>query len=168
MHYRRWRVHGDPLAPRRSRPVGKAEAFRRQAILASTDACIPWPYHRGKKGYAELGGKRVHRLNCIEAHGEPPTAKSQATHECGNRACINPRHLSWCTNRENRLDAARHLRLAKKLSVAEVLDIRASLGRERNSDAAKRYGLAGKTVRQTQDRNIWAWLRPARPAEHVT
>jgi hypothetical protein len=79
------------------------------------DDCKPWPFctdariGRGRVGY---NGKRywAHRLMCLLAHGEPPTPKHQAAHECGkgHYGCCNPRHLKWKTNSENQLDRRRN------------------------------------------------------------
>ncbi len=77
------------------------------------DDCIYWPLSHGD-GYGTLcfHGKsyRATRFMCKLAHGEPPTPKHQAAHECGNglKGCLNPRHLKWKTNGENQLDRRRH------------------------------------------------------------
>lgn len=75
------------------------------------DDCLVWPFCRdGRVGRGRAwDGKRgwwAHRLMCVLAHGDPPTPKHQAAHNCGkgHYGCVNPRHLEWKTNSENQLD----------------------------------------------------------------
>lgn len=74
--------------------------------------CVEWPYAKGRGGYGNLifMGKysNAHRVVCELAYGPAPSADHHAAHECGNRSCINPHHLSWKTPSENNLDKERH------------------------------------------------------------
>src|SRR6185503_14814151 len=78
--------------------------------LYALDDCLIWPFCRTQSGYGHIGyeGKlwTAHRLMCQVAHGEPPTPKHVAAHECGNGhlGCVNPRHLRWKTQSENQHD----------------------------------------------------------------
>lgn len=76
----------------------------------TSEACLPWPFARNNEGYGQLMHKgrayKAHRFMCRMAHGEPPTPKHEAAHECGKGkyGCVNPRHLAWKTTSENQLD----------------------------------------------------------------
>lgn len=79
------------------------------------DNCLPWPFAKDRRvGRGLIGYKGVqywaHRLMCILAHGEPPTPKHQAAHNCGKGhfGCVNPRHLEWKTNSQNQRDRAKN------------------------------------------------------------
>ncbi len=92
---------------------GKGAAFKwlLDHVSYQGDDCLPWPFCKDDRvGRGRLGheGKHywAHRLMCKLAHGEPPSPKHQAAHECGkgHYGCVNPRHLKWKTNSENQLD----------------------------------------------------------------
>lgn len=88
------------------------------AIPFEGDDCLIWPYGRNSDGYGRLSIKvgsirkhrGAHRVICIAVHGQPPTAKHEAAHSCGNGhlGCVNPRHLSWKTMKENQRDRFLH------------------------------------------------------------
>lgn len=139
---------------------GKGIAWLRDHIAYSGDDCLRWPYSRDTKGYGSFGycGKvlRAHRMMCELAHGEPPTPKHQASHECGNgaNACCNPRHLSWKTNGENQRDKRRHGTADNgggrtnggKLSPRQRHEIRALKGIVPIMELATRYGVKRGTI----------------------
>jgi hypothetical protein len=76
--------------------------------------CLIWPYSRNHQGYGQAArlGKiiKANRLMCILAHGDPPTPKHHAAHSCGNGhlGCVHPRHFSWKTPQENRMESNKH------------------------------------------------------------
>jgi hypothetical protein len=61
-------------------------------------------------------------------------------HDCDNRLCVNPLHLSLGTNRENLRDRYEKRRSARKLSDAQVREIRASSDTQAN--LARRFGVS--------------------------
>lgn len=110
-HYWRWFRTGDPLKLQRRR----ARAFYEDVVLKyEGDECLVWPFSKDKAGYAQIGDngskRSVHRLVCIEAHGEPPSDIHQAAHSCGqgHNACVSKRHVSWKTPLENTADQLVH------------------------------------------------------------
>lgn len=81
--------------------ASKAEidAFFRLAIAYAGDDCLLWPFGRTAAGYGMIrrDGKRlyVHRILCRISHGAAPRGRPFAGRSCGNRGCVNPRHLRW-------------------------------------------------------------------------
>lgn len=82
-----------------------ARAFFEDAMTQETDDCIVWPFSTTGGGYPKLTiDKRdvaAHRLVCERTYGPPPAGMHAAHGPCGNTRCINKRHLSWKTPKEN-------------------------------------------------------------------
>lgn len=78
------------------------------------DECLIWPFGRTAKGYGQIAfrGRKTsaHRVMCWLSHGPPNCEAMQAAHSCGmgHKGCVNPRHLSWKTAKENHQDKVRH------------------------------------------------------------
>lgn len=103
------------MASPRNRGKGKGAAWLRAHVSYHGNDCLPWPFFRDPRvGRGRVGFEGhqywAHRLMCEWAHGEPPTPKHQAAHECGkgHYGCVNPRHLRWKTNSENQIDRRRN------------------------------------------------------------
>lgn len=101
--------------PRYDKGKGRGYLWLRAHMNYAGDNCLIWPYSRLKiEGYGYLGHNgeiyRAHRLMCIMVHGEPPSPKHHAAHNCGNGhlGCVNPLHLEWKTVSENQKDRRRH------------------------------------------------------------
>lgn len=140
MHYQRWRTHGSvDVVLKEHTPNGTLRKFFEEAILVETDDCIVWPYATNVGGYGVLGsgGKRgrqikVHRLALEQTAGPAPEGKPLACHgPCHNRACFNPRHLYWGSERDNAEDRRRdgthfvgEQHPAAKMTAEQVADIR--------------------------------------------
>ncbi len=71
-----------------------------------------WPFAvRKSSGYGayDAHGKNcdVHRYVCTIVHGNPDDGM-QAAHRCGNKLCVNPKHLYWADPLTNMADAKAH------------------------------------------------------------
>jgi hypothetical protein len=136
--------------------ISRLRSFIDAAFEADTDECILWPFAvRQSSGYAAysfaLEGKKfnvdAHRHVCARKHGPAPPGH-EASHKCGKKLCINPRHLRWATKRYNMEDAKKHGtlrgggRYRQRFFRKEIAEIKASpeshiaLGRRYEVDAS--------------------------------
>lgn len=147
-------------------------ALRFVQNVASTchdDECLQWPYTRGAKGYGQVQceGRHVlaHRMVCELAHGEPPSPKHEATHDCGNPICVNPLHLSWKTHAGNMADKLVHgtsLRGEQnsqvKLTESEVREIVALKGTMSQREIGNTFGVDQSLISRIYNGSVWGWL----------
>jgi hypothetical protein len=154
-------------------PVGEPERFLKEVILKfEGDDCLLWPYAKANYGYAEIrfggsaGRKRlVHRVVCEAIHGPAPEGKNDAAHSCGNRLCVNPRHIRWATRKENNDDKLIHGTSNRgerhgmaKLTADDVREIRSLRGKIKQREIAARFGINRNTVLDIQTGKRWSWL----------
>lgn len=151
------------------RRITPSVEFFENAMLADTDECITWPY-RKLRGYPLLwiGGKlvRAARLACERQNGPPPDAKLESAHNCGNRSCINRRHLRWATSAENCADKIIHgtstrgeRNWSARLCKSDVLTIKDWLASGfSNKEIAKHFSVAETTICCISTGRNWAWL----------
>lgn len=153
-HYQRQRVTGDvradiPLG------VGQQLAWLQKNCQPHHDNCVVWPFNIGPRGYGTVSkdGKPIgaHAESCRVANGPKPTPGHEAAHICGNKACINGKHLRWATRKENAADRIIHgthkegeTAAHAKLTNEQARAIMAEKGRQR--DIAARYGVTQKVV----------------------
>lgn len=167
MHYGRWWRHGDFNCKRKPRQKTPAVEFCELVISSSVDGCIDWPYGTDGVGYGRfwLNGVRVaaHRHVCVGAHGAPPADKNQVAHSCGNRLCVNPKHLRWASQSENETDKVAHGRSARgeangnaKLTAPQVIEIRSST--MPGVALAKKFGVRDGQVSRIRKGRRWAHL----------
>ena len=164
LHYYRSKRPGDiPISERKVRKSGKGALFLRHAITVETDSCIEWPHGKANGyGLSRVNGRNwpAHAWICTEAHGPKPFDGAHAAHSCGNRCCVNKRHVRWATARENIHDKALHGRQTKGegintavLTREQVLEIAAD---SRSFVAiAEAYGCARSTVRAIHAGESW-------------
>lgn len=127
--------------------------FIETALMAETDDCILWPFavrkSSGYGAYSEGHGATkknydVHRYVCTRAHGEPELGEETA-HSCGQKLCINQRHLTWKLPIDNMQDAKDHGtlrgggRYRQRLFASDRAQIQAS--KESLVTLASRYGM---------------------------
>ena len=172
-HYRRKRIHGDPLGgPPPRTAAGEPLAWLQRHVVYSCDDCLIWPYSKSSTGRAVIyfrgASTTAHRVMCVLAHGEPPAPQLDAAHSCGNGhlGCVNPRHLRWATRRENTEDSAEHGTMARgehfpraRLRDADVEEIFRQLATETNKDIAARFGIDPSYVSQIRHGKRRAWMK---------
>ena len=118
-----------------------------------------------------MNGKEItaHRAALIMATGinSKELMACHAPHDiCGNRSCVNLRHLRWGTNKENNDDRIKDNTSGKgernsqaKLSPSEVLDIRRRCSEgQKMRDIANHFGLGITTVYLIKNRKRWTHI----------
>lgn len=142
------------------KPNEKGQGANFKWLLAHVDyqgaGCLAWPFAKDNRvGRGSIGyngrGWWAHRLMCVLAHGEPPTPKHQAAHNCGkgHYGCVNPRHLEWKTNSENQLDRAKNGNVLRNqygkggaLTPAQQSEIVALKGKMTQISIAAKFGVS--------------------------
>lgn len=173
-HYRRWKTHGDPEYVSRA-AAGEPLQWLKDHAFHTDDECLYWPFGINRfNGYAagiNFGGVRApaSRVMCILAHGSPRRPNLDAAHSCrnGRKACVNPKHLSWKTHRENEADKVIHgtLRRGEELKCSRLTERQVRKIRELcdrpgavQKDIATKYGIARSAICRIAKRKAWAWL----------
>src|ERR1043166_514031 len=145
--------------PKRINGEGKTYSFLYGLVGHQGDECVKWPFYTNPNGYGQVGWHRKltypHRVMCELTHGTAPEGH-EAAHSCGNgnQGCVNPKHLTWKTKSQNRLDALEHgtgviKRTGRRGSLTEdqVNAIRALKGKEKQTVIAERFGISPPRVR---------------------
>lgn len=170
-HAYKFRAHGDPLGGRRGSSPGEPLRWVTEHVDHQGDDCLMWPFEIANNGYGVVrhdGKKRVaSRVMCEAAHGLPPANDYDAAHSCGNghQGCMNPRHLSWKTRKDNVADAIDHGTWnhgekvpSAKLTEADVREIRRIGTTQTQAALAERFGVRDNTISRILARKRWGWL----------
>jgi hypothetical protein len=130
--------------------------FWSKVKITDTCSCWEWQASRrrarpGQLGYGQIkiGGRVLpaHRVAFAMVHGYYP--EGMVMHCCDNPICVSPGHLKEGTHNENMLDMRRKGRQGKKLTLSDVMEIRA-LPHKHARLVARRYGVSARSIR-----NIW-------------
>lgn len=153
---------------RKSRGKGKGLQFLEEAISSDSQDCIIWPFYKMKNGYGQVGThdgmSLAHRYVCTRFHGNPPKENSQARHLCGNRACVNPKHIRWGSPKQNEDDKRNHGTWYKRISNGKWSEsVVKSMREEYDMGVApkiisKKYNVPWSTVMKIVRRETWKHL----------
>ncbi len=169
-HYTRKSRSGSAQAtkPLRTSP-GEQLSFFARALRSDTDECILWPHQKTKDGYGRLWlfGRPVFaaRAICAQTRGAPPDESWHSAHSCNQRACINPRHISWKSPSENMADKVEHgthqvgeVNPHAKLTEEQVLEMRRLRPSHSLSQLADIFEVTPTTVSRIVRRLGWTHI----------
>lgn len=150
--------------PKKIADKRSSEAFILAHVSHQGKDCLLWPFRLRTSGYglAVLDGKQMHahRWMAILAHGAPSPDRPHAAHNCGNRACVNPLHLRWATDKENASDRKIHGTMIygdksgkTSLTEADVREIRAS--DKPLNELAETFGVSRGCISKIRSRQRW-------------
>lgn len=157
----------------RKKGVPRDYSRRREWLHGNRDfdgaSCLAYPFSRSTNGYSIItltgsGQMSVHRYMCLMVHGEPPSDEHEVAHSCGNKNCVNPKHLRWATKAENAADRLLHGTHGRgekngmaKLSAEDVKEIIAKRGVETGRSLAKRFGVSAAQISNIQLGRQWSY-----------
>lgn len=162
-HYRKYKKYGDPNV-KKNFHTEDTRTFIDDALSSDVEECIIWPFVIHNTGYGKMQFEKreinVHRYVCLMTHGEPAKDRNQAAHSCGNRKCINPKHLRWATKEENEADKLIHGTIAMgtrlpqaKLNEETVKEILNS--EESGFYLADKYGISPSSIYRIRHGISW-------------
>lgn len=165
-HYQRLRNHGSPEGGRTEE--GAPLAWLTKNANYDGDECLKWPFGAGRGNVMFRGRQEVPaRVMCTISHGDPPSPKHHAAHNCGlgSDGCINPKHLRWATPSENHMDKVAHGTMMRgqghpsaKLTQEQAIWIKQNPEGLTMSEMARRLGVAFMTVSAIAKGRNWSHL----------
>lgn len=155
-HYQLWRRHGVPS----KLVVGKGPRFLNEHKDYAGDECLLWPF--GKCGRVIIDGRerRAWTVMLEISHGPRPSPGHQCYRSCGNKLCVNPRHLRWSNKRKDRHQMMMEGRApSAKLSPDGVREIRKLIGAGiEQTEIAKMFGVSLALICRIKSGERWGWL----------
>ena len=132
-------------------------------VMTNENGCWIWTAARTRGGYGALWldgeVKYAHRIIGGLFLALDEKSGLCVLHNCDTPACCNPNHLRLGTHRENMADASAKGRMGKKLTPAEVIEIRRLRAQGRTQrELAERFGVSRMTIRQIERRETWRHL----------
>lgn len=135
------------------------EKFWSRVDIRSDDECWLWNGHKNHDGYGIYSSRRAHRIAYELTYGPIPAGMC-ILHQCDCPACVNPRHLRVGTQADNMAEKflrRRHTDFSRKLTVSDVLRIRAS--GLRYAEVAEKWGISQSHSRNVLNGLKWGSLR---------
>jgi hypothetical protein len=148
-------------------PIAAAH-FWSKVEVGKVDEC--WIWKGGRRGPSQAYGAfrktNAHRYAYQLHRGEIPEGMV-VRHMCGNKLCVNPRHLEYGTHQDNYNDRARlgegtgtgsfgSRNGMAKITEAEAAYIRENPDNLKGSELAARFGLSRPTVSLIRSGKRWA------------
>lgn len=150
-HYRRLMWSGNPLGVQTEK--GSVIKWCMDLISNPPEDCVLWPFGMSGSGYGvmKMDGATIlaHRAVYRIYTGENPDMEA-AHGPCHNRACVNPRHISWKTKSDNQRDRWRDGTMNTVISKEEIEAIRES--KRTPAEISKATGLPYKYVWSVKSR----------------
>lgn len=151
------------------------ERFEAKFTPEPTSGCWLWMAAQDTRGYGvfDVGFTRRATHFALRAYrGIGVPRGMDAMHSCDNTSCVNPWHLAPGTRRQNMRDCVRRGRHSNgpselrrgtcngrsKLTVEQVLEIRARRGVETQAHLATRFGVAESLISIIQTGKIWTHI----------
>lgn len=167
-HYARLRLRGSIES---NNKASAGMGFLRSLCRGDEDNCIAWPFRLAHtNGYPSLSWRgrsyRAHRVSCRLAHGKPSSPEMHAAHLCGNKECVNPKHLRWSTAKENISDKVRHGTFLQGsrvptsiLDESDILNVVKRLERKETcASIARKFGVSRSTISKIKNGNNWGHI----------
>ena len=154
----------------RHKRVSAVKKWLDEHVQSDLDECLISPFKLQPNGYLRFRHNRQnlsgHRYMLKAANPSGRFEGAQAAHTCGNRACVNPRHLYWATAEQNSADRVQHGTHARggqngfaKLTDEDALAIR-KLRREGVSlrEVGRIFGVCKATITSITHGRAWTHL----------
>jgi predicted XRE-type DNA-binding protein len=140
-----------------------------ERAIKTENGCLEWPgqKHGGKFNYGiitlEVPGQkhsklfRAHRISHEIFKGPIPNG-FDVMHSCDNPSCVNPKHLSAGTRKENLVDMAKKGRMfnpAQKLTLEQVNFIKSSDLTQ--NELAKQFSVMQSTISRIKNGKRWKY-----------
>jgi transposase len=119
--------------------------------------CWIWQLSRLGSGYGQYRGTTAHRWIYQHFKGPLPTCL-QLDHLCRTRSCVNPEHLEPITPTENI-----RRRPVTKLSVAQIVEIRALVKSISLKEIALRFNVSASSISLIANNVIWHGIGEIQP-----
>lgn len=170
-HYVRFKKYGSPDDRKWSQATLEVR-FWNKVNKRSDDECWLWlgqlmpnGYGRISLGAKNLGGEGAHRVSWKLSNNQDIPPKMVVMHSCDNPKCVNPKHLSLGTPKENTQDMISKGRMVVVPPVGKengkaILDeekvklIRAST--ESHAALGRRLGVSPNCVRGVRTGRTWS------------